>query len=424
MMPNGNIDEVPEAQDNQNGREALEMPNGEGLLGAGDVQNVFLYEALDDPSTPSLRLQRRQYVRQEHVRFLRSRLRIFDEYLVTRRGEAFLDFIKLLPNEFENLYQRIGSRLEHFTTHAGPISGRHRLMVYLRYVTQGITFKAYALDIGISISTVAAIVREVTEAIIIDMHSEAFPRIKRGKFIQVARITQERYDYPRAVGFLDGKHIHIKKPARSGSIFYNYQHYNSIILLALCDCDHRIIAYDVGAPGRADDAGVLRDSALKRFLDRHDNVFPLTTELGNVGPVQYHILVNGGFGQGHRFIRPYREAEADTPDKRRFNKQLSGARQIIEQTFGLLAQRFQVLMYRMNLDPVQTQRLVISLMILHNLLPRRQDSLEAVQRFEPAPNAAYHPLEREEPEAGTESANRARERLTQYYIDKDGPARS
>ncbi|CAJ0597847.1 unnamed protein product [Cylicocyclus nassatus] len=185
------------------------------------------------------------------------------------------------------------------------------------------------------------------------MHSEAFPRIKRGKFMQVARITQERFDYPRAVGFIDGKHIHIKNPARSGSIFYNYQHYYSTILLALCDCDHRIITYDVGAPGRASDTGVFRDSALKRFLDRHDDVLPFTTELGNVKTVQYHIFVNGGFGQGHR-----------------------------------------------------------------------QDSLEAVQRFEPAPNAAYYLLEREEPESGTESAYTARERLTQYYTNKNGPARS
>ncbi|CAJ0608502.1 unnamed protein product [Cylicocyclus nassatus] len=84
------------------------------------------------------------------------------------------------------------------------------------------------------------------------------------------------------------------------------------------------MAYDVGSPGRLGDAGVSRSSKLKRFLDTHDGIFPPTEDLGIVGPVQYHILVDGGFGQGLRFIRPYTEREATTRDKRLFNRKLSG----------------------------------------------------------------------------------------------------
>ncbi|RCN28677.1 hypothetical protein ANCCAN_25576 [Ancylostoma caninum] len=266
----------------------------------------------------------RAYVRREHATFLETRFRVFDEYLVTRRPEGFLDFIRILPDEFDDLYQRIGARLEHHHTHVSPISGKHRLFIYLRYVVQGGTFSSYALDIGVGKQTVSDIVKEVTEAIINGLYSDAFPPLTRQRLESIAQKTQDRYDYPRAVGFMDGKHVGIKKPARSGSAYWNYQQYFSIILLAICDCDYRILAFDIGAPGRAGDAGVFRTSAIKNFLDRNDALFPATRSLGDVGAVQYHILVDGGFAQGHRFVRPYTEAEANTPDKRRFNEKLSG----------------------------------------------------------------------------------------------------
>ncbi|CAJ0599238.1 unnamed protein product [Cylicocyclus nassatus] len=106
---------------------------------------------------------------------------------------------------------------------------------------------------------------------------------------QVARTAQEIFDYPRAVGFMDGKHIILQKSARWGSAYWNYKHYHSIILLAIRNCDNRIIAYDIGAPGRADNAGVFRSSVIKGYLNRHDKIFPLTADLGEVGPVQFHF---------------------------------------------------------------------------------------------------------------------------------------
>ncbi|CAJ0599236.1 unnamed protein product [Cylicocyclus nassatus] len=131
------------------------------------LSNLFgtleaLKAILDKPTTS----RSPAYVRREDAPFFENRFRIFDEYLITRRPEAFRDFIRLLPNEFEDLYQRIGRRLEHVVAHAGPISGRHRLMIYLRFVTQGMSFAAYALDIGMGKSTVSQVVAGVTEAII------------------------------------------------------------------------------------------------------------------------------------------------------------------------------------------------------------------------------------------------------------------
>ena len=61
-------------------------------------------------------------------------------------------------------------------------------------------------------------------------------------------------NFPNCCSAMDGKHIVIRCPSKSGSEFYNYKKDYSVILLATVDAYYKFIYSDVGTNGRVNDA--------------------------------------------------------------------------------------------------------------------------------------------------------------------------
>jgi len=79
-------------------------------------------------------------------------------------------------------------------------------------------------------------------------------------------LFHSRWNFERALGAIDGKHIHIQNPGE-GSLFFNYKKYFSVILLALVDADYRFMFIDVGAEGSCSDAGIFRECGLMNVIN-------------------------------------------------------------------------------------------------------------------------------------------------------------
>ena len=92
---------------------------------------------------------------------------------------------------------------------------------------------------------------------------------------------RNRWNVPHAVGTLDGKHIAIKK---SGSEYFNYKGYFSLVLLALVDADYKFLWVNVGASGSSSDAQIFNCSKLKRRIENGTLGLPPPEPLGYGGP--------------------------------------------------------------------------------------------------------------------------------------------
>jgi hypothetical protein len=56
---------------------------------------------------------------------------------------------------------------------------------------------------------------------------------------EVAEGYYDRWNFPNTLGSIDGKHVRVRQPAHSGSHFYNYKHFYSIVLMAVVDSRYR-----------------------------------------------------------------------------------------------------------------------------------------------------------------------------------------
>ena len=70
---------------------------------------------------------------------------------------------------------------------------------------------------------------------------------------------QDRWNFPHAVGFLDGKHIPIRCSKNSGSLNYNYKKFCSIMLMmVVVDADYKFIWVEAGAQSSSSDTNSSR----------------------------------------------------------------------------------------------------------------------------------------------------------------------
>ena len=102
---------------------------------------------------------------------------------------------------------------------------------------------------------------------------------------------RNRWNVPHAVGALDGKHIAIKKPKKSGSEYFNYKGYFSLVVLALVNAEYKFLRVNMGASGSLSEAQIFNYSKLKRRIENGTLGLPLPEPLGPEGPDLHYFLL-------------------------------------------------------------------------------------------------------------------------------------
>ena len=85
--------------------------------------------------------------------------------------------------------------------------------------------------------------------------------------IEVAAEFEDQHNMPLCIGVIDGCHISVCPPKKDAVDYFNYKGSYSILLLAVVDAKYRFIYTNVGAPGRNNDAHILRTSPLWNVIE-------------------------------------------------------------------------------------------------------------------------------------------------------------
>ena len=141
------------------------------------------------------------------------------------------------------------------------IPAGERLAFTLRFLATRESYSSLHYQFRISVLSIALIVPEVCQAVFDVMKDEFlhFPENEE-EWLAIAAGFEDVWQLPHCVGAADGKHVRILHPRNSGSVFYNYKGYYSIVLMAVVDANYNFIFADVGCQGRISDSGVMRNT--------------------------------------------------------------------------------------------------------------------------------------------------------------------
>ena len=179
---------------------------------------------------------------------------------------------------------------------------------------------------------------------------------------------RNRWNVPHAVSALDGKHIAFKEPKKSGSEYFNYKGFFSLVLLALVHADNKFLWEHVGASGSSSDAQIFNCCKLKRKIENRTLELPPPEPLEPGGPdLHYFLLGDDSFALMPWLVKPYSGHQL-TREERIANYRISRGRRVVEISFGILGKRFRMLLATIQQRPKVVSNIVLTCVVLHNML--------------------------------------------------------
>ncbi|CAH1966693.1 unnamed protein product [Acanthoscelides obtectus] len=147
------------------------------------------------------------------------------------------------------------------------ISPKERLSVTVRFLSTGMAFRSLAFSYRIAHNTIAGIIYETCD-VIWECFSEKHMPFPTAELLEKsAKDYEQLWNFPNCVASIDGKHVRIKCPKKTGSKHFYYKGFFSVVLQAMVNAQYKFLSVDVGAYGRQSDSGVFSESNLFQHIE-------------------------------------------------------------------------------------------------------------------------------------------------------------
>ncbi len=186
----------------------------------------------------------------------RRQFGIYDQLMVELRREdprTFKKFLSMPTEMYDELFERVRHRLwKQHCWYREPLDPGLKLAATLRHLVSGAKYSDMQYSWRVAENSLSVVVREVCHAICEEYVDEVMTAPSTPEeWKQLADGFLDKWNFPNCVAAIDGKHIAIRKPASSGSLYYNYKGFFSIILLAIVDSDYKFVWCDLGGEYKA-----------------------------------------------------------------------------------------------------------------------------------------------------------------------------
>ena len=258
-----------------------------------------------------------------------------------------------------------------------PLEPGIKLAITLRFLVSGHTYHSLAFAFRVAHNTISLFVPQVCEAICAELQDEVFKTPSTpDEWRAVADGFSRRWNWHNCCGAIDGKHIAIKKPYKSGSLYYNYKGFFSIVLLAVVDADYKFLWAHVGSNGSSSDCGIYNVSDLEPGLRDGTLNFPDPQPLPHDDrPIPFSLVADDAFPLRTYMVKPY-SARRLSHEERIYNYRCSRGRRVVENGFGILANRFRCLLSTIGTSPAISRKITMACLCLHNLMRMRFPNLQ------------------------------------------------
>ncbi|GBN56705.1 hypothetical protein AVEN_197768-1 [Araneus ventricosus] len=177
-------------------------------------------------------------------------------------------FLRMTPEVFEELLIRVSPYIQRQDTlKREAVPARTKLELTLTFLA-GCNYRVLSHLFRVPKSTISKLLPEVLDAIYQNLKEFIQVPSTENAWAEINKGFLRNWNFPNCYGAIDGKHVLIQAPPNSGSQFFNYKGFNSIILMALVNWDYSFIYIDVGCNGCVSDGGVFQNSSLYSKLEK------------------------------------------------------------------------------------------------------------------------------------------------------------
>lgn len=298
-----------------------------------------------------------------------GQLNLLQDMILCDDEEKFFNFTRFSRSEYLDIFEQVKDKIrKQDTNFRRAISPEVKLALTLRYLATGASMTSLHYDFRLGISTVSGILSETLKAVFDSLSPTYLQPPSKSQMEKIADDFLKKYKMPNCVGAIDGKHIRMQCPNKGGSLDFNYKGFHSLVLLAVCDASYKFSFTDVGAYGSESDGGIFARSDLGKAIENGSIQFPANKLLPGSDIAFPHFLIGDeAFSLKPYIMRAYPGKKLND-QQRIFNYRLNSVRRIIENSFGLLSQRFRIFRTEIIAQREKVCQIVQTAICLHNFL--------------------------------------------------------